>query len=426
MALLNASTARRAAWGVTFALWLLCPRPLFAVQPSPYPSATLCAECHIETYESWSRTFHALSAIDPVFMEALEREETGVDRETRKLCLMCHSPTTNLSGDFDLAASVSREGVTCSFCHSVTLVDHQAGKERFVNDPSRLVVEGAKNIGDHHFEDHSIMLSAEFCAGCHEWVNTNGLKILSTYSEWEESPFASEGIPCQQCHMPKSPGGSVGTEGSKSIRSSNLHFQMGGHSQDQLVSAARLDVTAEVEGAEIILDVGVTNAKAGHMLPTGIPNRKMKLLVDLYDRDGELLDRHTQIFSRVIADKRGKILEDVTDQFLHGARELTDNRIAPKETRKKRIVFDRPPGKDFFLVEASLEYDIFTPYLIPPVINFTIVTRRLPLSLAEEEAGAAVPLTLAILVAVFLFVTAAMSALLFGKRGGNRTGERKE
>jgi hypothetical protein len=37
-----------------------------------------------------------------------------------------------------------------------------------------------------------------------------------------------------------------------------------------------------------------------------------------------------------------------------------------------------------------------------------------------------VPLTLAILVTVFLFVTAAMWALFFGRRGGNRTGERKE
>jgi hypothetical protein len=426
MALLNASTARRAAWGAALALWLLFPRPLHAAPTSPYPSAKVCAECHAATYESWSRTFHALSAIDPVFIESLARSEIVTDRQTRRLCLMCHSPTTNLSGDFGLDAPVSREGVTCSFCHSVTFVDHQARQQRFVNDPARLVVEGAEGNRGHHFEDGDIMLSAEFCAGCHEWENAFGLRILSTYSEWKESLFASEGIPCQECHLPKSLGSSTGTEGSKSIRSSNLHFQMGGHSQDQLVSAARLDVTAEVEGAEIILDVGVTNAKAGHMLPTGIPNRKMKLLVDLYDRDGELLNSHTQVFSRTLADRSGKILEDLADQFLHGARELADNRIAPRETRRERIVFDRPPGKDFFLVEASLEYDIFTPYLVPPVINFTIVTRRLPLTLAEEEAGATVPLTLAILVAVFFFVTAAMLVLLFGRRGGNRTGERKE
>jgi hypothetical protein len=421
MALINASSARRAAWGITLALGLFFPRPLYAVGASVYPSATVCAECHAATYESWSRTFHALSAIDPVFIESLERTEIGAGRQARKLCLMCHSPTTNLSGDFDLDDPVSREGVTCSFCHSVTLVDHQARHERFVNDPALLAVEAAENIEDHHFEDLNIMLDAEFCAGCHEWVNENGLKILSTYSEWKESFFATKGIPCQQCHMPQSLGGEVKTEGAKSIRPSNLHFQMGGHSQNQLISAARLDVTAEVEGAEIVLNVGVTNAKAGHMLPTGIPNRKMKLLVDLYDRDGELLDRRTQVFSRVIADRSGKILEDLTDQFLRGARELADNRIAPRETKKERIVFDRPPGKDFFLVEASLEYDIFTPYLVPPIINFKIVTRRLPLTLAERETGTAVPLTLAILIAVFFFVTAAMSVLLFGRRGGNRT-----
>jgi hypothetical protein len=426
MSRISGSAVHRVAWGTAFLLWLLFSPPLHARQRPTFPSADSCAACHIETYESWSRTFHALSAIDPVFVEAIERSEVGDSQGTRELCLMCHSPTTALTGDFDLNDPVSREGVTCSFCHSVTAIDLEARTGRFRNRPGRLVIDSPEDIKERHFEDHTIMLDAAFCAGCHEWVNRNGLRILSTYSEWKESPLAAEKVPCQECHMPKSPGDSADSSLSKAIGSGNLHFQMGGHSQNQLVSAAHLEVGAEVKEKEIHLDVAVTNAKAGHMLPTGIPNRKLKLLVDLYGREGELLERRTKVFSRVIANGEGRILEDITDQFLYGERVLADNRIAPRETRREKVVFHRPERRDFFLVEASLEYDIFTPYLVPPILNFKIVTKRLPLTPEEERKEGVTPLTLVLLVAVFLFVTAAATALLYRRGGGHKPGERKE
>jgi hypothetical protein len=338
---------------------------------------------------------------------------------------MCHSPTTNLSGDLDLSDPISKEGVTCAFCHSVTAIDQEARQDRFTNEPARLKTNGAETVSDRHFEKHDIILSAEFCAGCHEWVNANGLKILSTYTEWKESFLAAEKILCQQCHMPKSFGGGS-PEGSKTMRPTNLHFQMGGHSQDQLVAAAQLDVTPEVTEKEIRLEVAVTNAKAGHKLPTGIPNRKMKLLVELYDRRGRLLDSRKEVFSRVIADAQGLVLDDVTDQIIRGARELSDNRIAPKETRRRTYVFDRPAAEDFLLIEASLEYDILTPYLVPPLLNFDIITKRVPLTLAAATKTSSPALTLALIAAVFLLVTAAMIWILFGKGAGRGAVERKE
>ncbi len=414
----------RAAWAAALALWLSFPLSSPAGQSPDYPPATICATCHQATYESWARTFHALSVIDPVFVEALERTGKELGRQGRELCLMCHSPTTNLSGDFDLSDPISKEGVTCSFCHSVTAIDHEARRDRFTNEPARLKTDGAASISDRHSESHDIMMNAEFCAGCHEWVNALGLRVLSTYSEWKESFFAGKKIACQQCHMPQSPGG--GQEGSKTMRPTNLHFQMGGHSQDQLVVAAQLDVTAEVGEKEIRLAVAVTNAKAGHKLPTGIPNRKMKLLVELYDRQGLLLDSRTVVYSRVIADAQGRVLDDVADQFVRGATELSDNRIAPKETRRQTFVFDRPAAEDFLLVEASLQYDILTPYLIPPVLNFDIVTKRVPLSLAGGTKKSSPALTLALIAAVFLLVTAAMILVLLGKGAGRGAVERKE
>jgi len=424
MASLTGLKVHHAARVAALVLWLSVPLSSPAGQNSDYPSAEVCATCHKATYDSWTRTFHALSAIDPVFIDALKRtDELG--SQGRGLCLMCHSPTTSASGDFDLSDPLSKEGVTCSFCHSVTAVDYEARRDRFTNEPSRVKTSGAGHSPEHRFESRGIMMNAEFCAGCHEWVNAHGLRVLSTYSEWKESFFAAEQIACQQCHMPESPSMSS-LEGSKTIRPTNLHFQMGGHSQHQLVTAAELDVTPQVSEKEIRLEIAVTNAKAGHKLPTGIPNRKMKLLVELYDRRGRLLDSRKEVFSRVIADAQGLILDDVTDQFVRGARELSDNRIAPKETRRLTFVFDRPAAESFLLAEASLQYDILTPYLTPPVLNFDIITKRVPLTLAVATKASSPALTLALIAAVFLFVTAAMIFILFGKGAGKGAAERKE
>lgn len=386
-----------------------------------YLSAEACGACHIDTYESWVRTIHALAAIDPVFVEALERSRETGGREAEKSCLSCHSPTTVLTGDIDLELPVSREGVTCSFCHSVTAVNLASSTGRFTNKPARLTraVEGGDMKG-HHVEQHNLSMSSEFCAGCHEWTNGYGLNILSTYSEWQASSYAAEKITCQQCHMPKNLGGGGEPEGSKSAQPTNIHFQMGGHSQDQLVAAARLDVEPVLRDGTIHLDVDLTNSKAGHKLPTGIPNRKLHLHVDLFDREGLLVDSDEIVFGRVIVDESGNVLEDVTDQFLRGARELSDNRIAPKETRRSRFTFPRPPGEEFILAEVSVIYEILTPHLVPPVIRFDVAKKRIPLSpyLLSRTEGPAILPSLAIMLMIFIIVTAIMTALLRRRTGG--------
>ena len=392
-----------------------------ATAEQPYLSAEACASCHQETYSSWVRTIHALAAIDPVFVEALERSRQTGGPEAEKSCLSCHSPTTLSSGDVGLDLPVSREGVTCSFCHSVIAVDLTASTGRFTNAPERLAMAVASDdMAAHHFEQHDLTMSSEFCAGCHEWTNSNGLKILSTYSEWKESFYAGEQITCQQCHMLSSLGGGLDPEGTKSAQPTNIHFQMGGHSQDQLVAAARLDVEPALKDGAIHLEVDVTNFKAGHKLPTGIPNRKLHLHVDLFDSEGLLVDSAEIVFGRIIVDDEGNVLEDVTDQFLRGARELSDNRIAPKETRRSRFTFPRPPGEEFILAEVSVIYEILTPYLTPPVMRFDVAKKRIPLSpfLLSRKGGPAVLPSLAIILAIFIIVTAIMIVLLRRRTGG--------
>jgi formate-dependent nitrite reductase cytochrome c552 subunit len=44
------------------------------------------------------------------------------------------------------------------------------------------------------------------CAACHEHRNALGVAVLSTYSEWQQGPYAARGTSCQECHMPLVPG----------------------------------------------------------------------------------------------------------------------------------------------------------------------------------------------------------------------------
>ncbi len=387
--------------------------PAAATDSSAYTDSSTCAGCHTKTYESWSHTFHAIAVIDPVFQEAMKRAEELSGREARRICLMCHSPTTNVTADFDLELPLSREGVTCSFCHSLIDLDLDRQENRFTNDPTRLSIDsGDQHLEGHHRENHDLTTSSRFCAGCHEWVNPMWLKLLTTYSEWRESPYAADGITCQKCHMPEEPMNEDSSRGAKTMRSTNLHFQTGGHSQERLVAAAGMEVEARIENEQIVVEVVVTNRKAGHKLPTGIPTRKMKLHIDIFDREGQILDSQQKVYGRIIVGADGVVLTDVTELFLLGARQIDDSRIAPREKRRERFIFPRAAGHDFFLVEASLEYEILTPLLATSVLRFDVDRKRIPLSLsAEESAGerssSTTPL-LVIIAVIFLSVTAVM------------------
>jgi hypothetical protein len=217
------------------------------------------------------------------------------------------------------------------------------------------------------------------------------------------------------------------------MSSANLHFQTGGHSQARLVAAAELEVEARFDNEQIIVEAIVTNRKAGHKLPTGIPTRKMKLNVDIFDRDGQILASQQKVYGRIIADADGRVLNDVTELFLLGARQIDDNRISPREERRERFLFPRADSHDFLLVEVSLVYEILTPPLATSVLRFDVDRQRIPLTLstesAEEPAGgqtSSTTLPLAIIAGLFLAVTAVMIHW-FKKGSGGRNGrERKE
>src|SRR5512138_1436532 len=121
----------RLTGGLLLALALALPAA--AAGPAFTPAAE-CGLCHQELYRSWRNTFHAQAAANPVFLEEVDALDTGYGRGMRVLCLSCHAPTTASTMDFSLSRPLSREGVTCDFCHTVSAVDLDLPGMKLAND----------------------------------------------------------------------------------------------------------------------------------------------------------------------------------------------------------------------------------------------------------------------------------------------------
>lgn len=165
-------------------------------------------------------------------------------KKETNFCLKCHAPTVLFTKDFGLEQDVTREGITCDFCHTISdvnLMNQEKPYKITIGKVKRGPIKKAESPA-HHAESSELHTKSEFCAGCHELKGKNGVSILGTYSEWKESPYAKEGIQCQDCHMPRIPGRVVKPDIKRSEEMVNLHYLQGGHSPDQVAKACKVEI----------------------------------------------------------------------------------------------------------------------------------------------------------------------------------------
>ena len=95
------------------------------------------------------------------------------------------------------------------------------------------------------------------------------MAIQDTYVEWKHSPYAAKGIRCQDCHMPAY-SGQAAAEG-KERPELHAHVFLGGHTE-MIRKAATLQVSSDWNQKDrketLNVSVGITNAGAGHLIPT--------------------------------------------------------------------------------------------------------------------------------------------------------------
>lgn len=322
------------------------------LQPLPYTEvpaglpdlrSETCGTCHPEFYAEWQVSTHARAwEDDPQFQEELKKSERQRDRDVTWMCVNCHTPLENQlaqlvvgldDGDrgrpvyvdnphFD--AALQRDAIGCATCH--------------VRDG---VVLGPYGDTDapHPVRRAPELLESAVCTQCHQaqavFEEIPLGCFFDTGAEWAAGPDAAAGKTCQSCHMPhvERPLGPTGTP----ARATRRHWFGGSlipkRPQDEAGVAPLRDhypagatlewvelPAAGAVGQPLTLRFAVTNAEAGHKLPTGDPERHLVIEAVVRDATGAELGRRTETIGARYAWDPIEL--------------LSDTRLAPRERRE--------------------------------------------------------------------------------------------
>lgn len=189
-----------------------------------FTSAKECGACHPKQYQEWRGSMHAYAMTSPVFLAFNRTLQERTSGTLGTFCVRCHTPIGITLGEGPLLPNakrraISMEGVTCIVCHSIERVqgkvngeipfspgviqgpyygpDESAGKD----DPNRLIPETP-----HPSRRFPAIRGSLFCGQCHDVSSPGGVRNEEAFSEWKNSPWAREGVTCQDCHMGPEPG----------------------------------------------------------------------------------------------------------------------------------------------------------------------------------------------------------------------------
>jgi hypothetical protein len=348
---------------------LAAPASALALQPaasSHFQSAQGCY-CHGFLFYTWSQSMHAKALSDPLYQRKVEQADVATHGKLSGFCNECHGPVASMSGeihglDTSKASAVSKEAVTCDFCHQVTALGAPLSNTSQVLTPDgtkRAQLADSKSPA-HKTASSPIYASAEFCGSCHDVSHpVNGMHLETAYSEWKASPYAKQGIVCQECHMDPQPGtaGAGGKQRDKiymmSFAGGNAGIGSKSAAEQMLRSAARIDVQApdQTGGGDDNVTVTVRNVGAGHFLPTGLTEvRKMWLEVRFVDGTGAVIATKRHDYGTVLKDAKGNHPVELWD----AAGVYSDDRIPPQGA--STLAFPLPKTSGPVSVVASLLY----------------------------------------------------------------------
>ncbi len=258
-----------------------------------------CADCHPAHFQEWQGSMHAYAATDPVFRAMNARGQRETNGELGDFCVQCHAPMAVREGLTTDGLNLDEvpdhmQGVTCAFCHLADEVrdDH--------NNPIKLATDWVMRGGISNpspqaghasawspLHDRNEVDSADMCGSCHDVVNGHGLRIESTFVEWQESQYATTDAglvqTCGSCHMQGRDDVAAALPGMKTRRVHSHTFAGVDvaltdfpHKEDQAAEIQRaLDTTVlselEVFDAGVGTGINVTleNLSAGHSFPSG-------------------------------------------------------------------------------------------------------------------------------------------------------------
>lgn len=229
-------------------------------RPALNPSE--CVDCHRAETEAWSRSPHARSRINALFVASFARSRL-------RWCLDCHAP--RLQDD-----RARQSSIDCAVCH--------------VRDGAVLTSHAPTIAGlrAHRMTEAPSLGAVAACQGCHQFnapaamqapLHFTATPMQDTVGEWSRGPMGRAGTPCQSCHM-----------------AAGNHDLEGGHDVDLL----RRTVAVEVVPVDGGYAVALRAHGAGHEVPTGDPFRRFELEVRSANSDATVAVRR---FGRTLGDR---------------------------------------------------------------------------------------------------------------------------
>ncbi len=345
-----------------------------AASSAQFPSAQGCS-CHGPLQAQWQASMHAQAVSDPLYQTKLADAQAASGGTLGAFCNTCHSPVGTMSGEFSADATLSpvgAEGVTCTFCHQATgLAEGEPGNTNHLVEPVGIMRAQLEDPQAPHPAQYSeFHTTSEICGGCHNVRHPiNGMHLEATYAEWKKSPYAAEGVSCQDCHMSVKPGvvgpstAQVCSTGPERPNAFTMTFTGGqvalGDSQratEMLKSAAKVSVDAPdvvAAGEEASVTVTVANVGAGHYLPTGLTEvREMWLEVFATGADGKKVPLGERRFGTVLRDDKGNYPVELWE----ATAVQSDDRIPPKGSVEATYTFAMPEGVTTAKLTAALYY----------------------------------------------------------------------
>jgi len=266
-----------------------------------FEKSEVCASCHTDIYQQWRQSMMSQAYThhwDEIEYFELAVEHGKKDPKFKPVadgCNGCHTPMAFLAGDVPpprpAENSRANESVNCEICHLIIGFEGDTPFNfNYMVKPGRTKY-GPKPglVSPHHTTKKLDFISqTEFCATCHNEKNPYDIWVKSTQLEWKEGPYAEEGVPCHQCHMPKAMDRSA-LMGKEDMTAQHLFH--GAHDPGKVAGVVEIRMHPQVREVEIdepvVLKVQLFNAKTGHKFPTGsVEDRILWLHVTAKDAAG--------------------------------------------------------------------------------------------------------------------------------------------
>ena len=268
-----------------------------------YEKPEVCASCHDDFYQQWKQAMMSQAYThhwDEIEYFKLAVPHAGKDEKVAGVkagCNGCHAPLAFLAGDVPPPrpeeGSRANESVSCDFCHTITgFAGDVPHNYNWISEPGRLKQGPKPGLGSPHHDtvQNEFLTTGDFCGTCHNEKSPYGVWVKSTHLEWQEGPYAAQGVQCQDCHMPRAMARTAKMAEPAMVAQHLFH---GAHSPGKLngsieVRMNPLEREIPWDGTAVI-HVQLFNGKCGHKVPSGsVEDRIMWLHVTATDSEGNV------------------------------------------------------------------------------------------------------------------------------------------